>query len=51
MMEGYFSKDMREEHMISGGFSTDLGILNFWSFSTLTTRTVYESSLYRQILP
>ena len=31
-------KDMREEHVIFGEFWTDLGILYFWSFSSLTTR-------------
>ena len=33
-------KDMREEHEILGEFWTDLGILYFRSFSTLTTRAV-----------
>ena len=43
-------KDMREEHEILGEFWTDLGILYFWNFSTLT-RAVYENNVYREILP
>ena len=42
---------MREEYMILGEFWTDLGILYLWSFSTLTTRAVYENNVYRQIPP
>jgi hypothetical protein len=41
---------MREEHEILGEFWTDLGILYFWNFSTLT-RAVYENNVYREILP
>ena len=44
-------KDMREEHVILGEFWTDLGILYFWSFSTLTTCAVYENNLYRPTSP
>ena len=51
MITGCFIKDIREERMILGEFWTDLGILYLWSFSTLTTRTVYENNVYRQISP
>ena len=44
-------KDMCEEDVILGEFWTDLGILYFWSFSTLTTRAVYENNVYYQISP
>ena len=44
-------KDMREEHVILGEFWTDFGIFHFWSFSTLTTRTVYGNYVYRYISP
>jgi len=44
-------KDMREEHEILGEFWTDLGILYFWSFSTLTTRADYKNNVYHRISP
>ncbi len=47
MIKSCTIKDMREEHVILGYFGTDLGILYFWSFSTLTTRAVYENNVYR----
>ena len=43
--------DMREEHEILGEFWTDLGILYFWSFSTLRTCAVYKNNVYRPISP
>ena len=50
IFKDWFVKDMREEHEILGEFWTDLGILYFWNFSTLT-RAVYENNVYREILP
>ena len=49
IIKGCIIKDMREEHVILSEFWTDLGILYLWSFSTLTTRAVYENNVYRQI--
>ena len=49
MITSFTIKDMREEYVILGEFWTDLGILYFWSFSTLTTRAVYENNVYYQI--